>query len=92
MILWEEESLNDRERIFEFIYDFNPDAAENADNLIETKVENLLDQPLMGVQRDGIRGRLLIVPEISMIVSYWIEGDIIRIMRVLHQKQKFPTD
>ncbi|MFA0159215.1 type II toxin-antitoxin system RelE/ParE family toxin [Vibrio sp. 10N.261.46.A3] len=92
MILWEEESLNDRERIFEFIYDFNPDAAENADNLIETKVENLLEQPLMGVQRDGIRGRLLIIPEISMIVSYWIEGDIIRIMRVFHQKQKFPMD
>ncbi|NVN80179.1 MULTISPECIES: type II toxin-antitoxin system RelE/ParE family toxin [unclassified Vibrio] len=92
MILWEEDSLNDRERIFEFIYDFNPDAAENADNLIETKVENLLEQPLMGVQRGGIRGRLLIIPEVSMIVSYWIEGDIIRIMRVLHQKQKFPMD
>ncbi|MHA2863644.1 type II toxin-antitoxin system mRNA interferase toxin, RelE/StbE family, partial [Vibrio harveyi] len=28
----------------------------------------------------------------SMIVSYWVEGDIIRVMRVLHQKQKFPTD
>ncbi|EPS3433247.1 type II toxin-antitoxin system mRNA interferase toxin, RelE/StbE family, partial [Vibrio alginolyticus] len=27
MILWEEESLNDREKIFEFLYDFNPDAA-----------------------------------------------------------------
>ncbi|MHA2852128.1 type II toxin-antitoxin system mRNA interferase toxin, RelE/StbE family, partial [Vibrio harveyi] len=27
-----------------------------------------------------------------MIVSYWVEGDIIRVMRVLHQKQKFPTD
>ncbi|HGS5514833.1 TPA: type II toxin-antitoxin system RelE/ParE family toxin, partial [Vibrio parahaemolyticus] len=25
MILWEEESLNDREKIFEFLYDFNPD-------------------------------------------------------------------
>ena len=89
MILWEEESLNDREKIFEFLYDFNPDAAEKTDNL---KVENLLEQPLMGVQRDGIRGRLLIIPEISMIISYWVEGDIIRVMRVLHQKQKFPTD
>ena len=67
-----------------------PDAAEKTDNLIEAKVENLLEQPPMGVQRDGIRGRLLIIPEISMFVSYWIEGDIIRIMRVLHQKQKFP--
>ncbi|WP_394253131.1 type II toxin-antitoxin system RelE/ParE family toxin [Vibrio profundi] len=92
MILWEEESLNDREKIFEFLYDFNPEAADKTDEIIEAKVENLLGQPHMGVQRDGIRGRLLIIPEISMIVSYWVEGDIIRIMRVLHQKQKFPAD
>ncbi|ELB2789348.1 type II toxin-antitoxin system RelE/ParE family toxin [Vibrio alginolyticus] len=92
MILWEEESLNDREKIFEFLYDFNPEVAERTDNIIEAKVENLLEQPLMGVQRDGIRGRLLIIPEVSMIVSYWVEGSIIRIMRVLHQKQKFPSD
>ncbi|HIF9104821.1 TPA: type II toxin-antitoxin system RelE/ParE family toxin [Photobacterium damselae] len=92
MILWEEESLNDREKIFEFLYNFNPDIAEKTDQLIEIKVENLLEQPFMGVQRDGIRGRLLIIPDISMIVSYWVEKDIIRIIRVLHQKQKFPID
>ncbi len=92
MILWEEESLNDREKIFEFLYDFNPEAAERTDQIIEDKVENLLDHPLMGVQREGIRGRLFIIPEVSMIVSYWVEGSIIRIMRVLHQKQKFPAE
>lgn len=92
MILWEEASLNDREKIFEFLYDFNQATAEKTDELIETKVENLLEHPLMGVQRHGIRGRLLIIPEISMIVSYWVDGPTIRIMRVLHQKQKFPAD
>ncbi|PJC87652.1 type II toxin-antitoxin system mRNA interferase toxin, RelE/StbE family [Vibrio sp. HA2012] len=92
MILWEEESLNDREKIYAYLYNFNPDAAEKTDNLIEAKIENLLEQPLMGVQRNGVRGRLLVIPEISMVVSYWVEGSIIRIMRVLHQKQKFPTD
>ncbi len=92
MILWEEESLNDRENFFEFLYDFNPEAAERTDQIIEDKVENLLDHPLMGVQREGIRGRLPIIPEVSMIVSYWVEGSIIRIMRVLHQKQKFPAE
>ena len=56
MILWEEESLNDREKIFEFLYDFNPEADEKTDELIEEKVENLLDYPFMGVQRDDIRG------------------------------------
>lgn len=91
MILWEEESLNDREKIFEFLYDFNPAAADKTDKVIEDKVDNLLRHPLMGVQRDDIKGRLLIIPELSMIVSYSVDGSVIRIMRVLHQKQKFPA-
>ncbi len=91
MIFWEEESLNDREEIFEFLYNFNPDAAEKTDEIIESKVEKLIDHPLMGVQREGIRGRLLIIPEVSMIVSYFVDGSMIRILRVLHQKQKFPN-
>nr|WP_281253000.1 type II toxin-antitoxin system RelE/ParE family toxin [Pseudocolwellia agarivorans] len=57
---------------------------------MEAKVKSLLKHPLMGVQRDLFRGRLLIIPEVSMIVSYWVDGKTIRIMRVLHQKQKFP--
>jgi len=92
MIFWEEESLNDREKIFEFLFDFNPSAAEKTDQIIEAKVENLLEHPLMGVQRDIFRGRILIIPEVSMIVSYYIDGEAIRIMRVLHQKQKFPPE
>ena len=91
MNYWEEESLNDREKIFEFLYDFNPAAAEKTDEIIEKKVENLLQHPSMGVQRDGIRGRLLIIPEVSMIVSYWADNSVIRVMRVLHQRQKFPA-
>lgn len=91
MIFWEEESLNDREKIFEFLYDFNPEAAERTDEIIEAKVEYLLQQPLMGVQREGIRGRLLIIPEVSMVVSYFVDGSTIRILRVLHQKQNFPN-
>jgi addiction module RelE/StbE family toxin len=91
MIFWEEESLNDREKIFEFLYDFNPDAAEKTDEIIEANVENLPEQPLMSVQREGIRGRLLIIPEVSMIVSYFVDGSTVRILRVLHQKQKFPN-
>ena len=91
MIFWEEESLNDREKIFEYLYNFNPSAAEKTDEVIEAKVEDLLEQPLMGVQRNGIKGRLLIIPEVTMVVSYLIDGSNIRVMRVLHQKQKFPT-
>lgn len=92
MIVWEEESLNDREVIFEFLYEFNPLVAEKTDEMIEAKAENLLEQPVMDVQREGIPGRLLIVPEVSLIISYWVDGPTIRFMRVLHQKQKFPIE
>ena len=91
MIVWENDSLDDREAIFEFLYEFNPLAAEKTDTIIETKVENLMQQPLMGVEREGIPGRLLIIPEVSMIVSYFVREDVIHILRVLHQKQKFPV-
>ena len=91
MILWEKSSLDDREAIFEFLYEFNPLAAEQTDAIIEKKVENLNQQPLMGVERECIPGRLLIIPELSMIVSYIRKDDIIHILRVLHQKQKFPV-
>lgn len=75
---------------FEFLYEFNPSAAEKTDTIIATKVENFEKQPMMGVEREGITRRLLIIPEISMIVSYFITDDVIHILRVLHQKQKFP--
>ncbi|HAB78721.1 MAG TPA: type II toxin-antitoxin system mRNA interferase toxin, RelE/StbE family, partial [Glaciecola sp.] len=76
----------------EFLFDFNPSAAEKTDQTIEAKIEILLEHPLIGVKRDLCRGRVLIIPEISMVFSYWIEGDTIRIMRVLHQKQNFPPE
>ncbi|SFX20981.1 hypothetical protein SAMN02745752_00815 [Marinospirillum alkaliphilum DSM 21637] len=45
----------------------------------------------MGVERPGIPGRLLIIPDVSMLVSYWVDELDIRVMRVLHQKQQFPA-
>ncbi|WP_271270435.1 type II toxin-antitoxin system RelE/ParE family toxin [Aliamphritea hakodatensis] len=92
MIQWSEESLNDREKIFEFLYAFNPAVAEKTDDIIQAKVENLTEQPKLGVKRNNIRGRLLIIPEISVLVSYYTDNAVIRIMRVLHQKQKFPSE
>ncbi|WP_201772679.1 type II toxin-antitoxin system RelE/ParE family toxin [Endozoicomonas numazuensis] len=72
------------------MYEFTLVAAEKTDEIIEAKVEHLPEHPNMGVQRHGIRGRLLIIPEVSMMVSYHVDGSNIHVMRVLHQKQKFP--
>tara|TARA_B100002003_G_C13696178_1_gene350457 strand:- start:334 stop:510 length:177 start_codon:yes stop_codon:yes gene_type:complete len=54
MIVWEKDSLDHRDVIFEFLYEFNLLAAEKTDTIIETKVENLIQQPLTGVEREGI--------------------------------------
>lgn len=90
MIFWEKASLDDREAIFEYLYAFNPAVSGRTDELIQQKVGNLENEPEMGVVREGIPGRLLSVPDVSMLVAYFIDGEHIRVMRVLHQKQHFP--
>lgn len=39
MIIWEKSSIHDREAIFEFLYEFNPLAAEQTDTIIEKKLK-----------------------------------------------------
>lgn len=90
MIPWEEEGLTRHEAIFDFLYQFNPVVAERTDDLIEERAKLLMLQPLLGVERQGILGRLLILPEVSLLISYQLAGLDIWIMRVLHQKQQFP--
>ncbi|MFT5840302.1 MAG: toxin ParE1/3/4 [Flavobacteriales bacterium] len=46
----------------------------------------------MTEKRDLFRERLLIIPEISMIISSWVDGEAIRVMRFLHQKQNFSPE
>lgn len=90
MIVWEQKALEDRQKIFEYLYGFNPLAAERTDDLIESAALNLGEYPEMGVKRQGVRGRLLIVPAISVVLSYLSDNQTIRVMRVLHQRQQFP--
>lgn len=95
MIFWEEDALNDRESIFEFLYDYNSAVAEKTDDIIVSRAEKLAKHPEIGVVRAGLKGRLLIVPEVSLIIHYTIFNSTLNsdiyILRILHQKQKFPT-
>ncbi|ETX12479.1 plasmid stabilization protein ParE [Marinomonas ushuaiensis DSM 15871] len=90
MILWEKEALKDRQIVFEYLYEFNSIAAEKTDDILINKIKNLLHQPSMGVERVNLKGRLLIIPEISMLVSYYTDNKDIKILRILHIKQKYP--
>lgn len=90
MIVWEQDALQDRQTIYAFLYEHNPVAAEQADQVLVQRIENLETHPEMGVKREGLPGRLLIIPEISLIAVYWLNGQTVHILRVLHQKQQFP--
>lgn len=90
MIVWEQDALLDRQTIYTFLYEYNPLAAEQADRVLVQRIESLETHPEMGVKREGLPGRLLIIPEISLIAVYWFDLQTIHILRILHQKQQFP--
>jgi addiction module RelE/StbE family toxin len=89
-IAWEDEALEDRTRIFEFLYVYNPLAADKTDEEIEKAADMLSRNPEAGVCKDGFRGRCLVLRGPSLLVFYHFDGRVIQIVRVLHQKQKFP--
>ncbi|SBT19189.1 Plasmid stabilization system protein [Marinomonas gallaica] len=91
MILWEKDALKDRKRLYEFLYEFNPIAADKTDDLLVEKIKLLIEQPQMGVVKPNQKGRMLIIPDVSLLVLYHLDQSNIKILRILHMKQKFPT-
>lgn len=90
MILWEKEALKDRKRLYEFLYEFNPIAADKTDDLLVEKIRRLLEQPHMGVVKPNQKGRMQIIPDVSLLVLYHLDQSKIKVLRILHMKQKFP--
>ncbi|WP_425642550.1 type II toxin-antitoxin system RelE/ParE family toxin [Marinomonas gallaica] len=91
MILWEKDVLKDRKRLYEFLYEFNPIAADKTDDLLVEKIKLLIDEPHMGVVKPNQKGRMLIIPDVSLSVLYHLDQSNIKILRILHMKQKFPA-
>lgn len=89
-IEWDESAVQDRERIFEFLYPFNPRAAEQADLEIENAVNRLIDNPLLGKEWIG-QGRKLLISKASLLIVYAVLNKTIIIMAVAHQKEQFPS-
>ncbi|AGQ29244.1 type II toxin-antitoxin system RelE/ParE family toxin [Serratia liquefaciens] len=86
---WDEEALRDRERIFDFLYPFNPQAAEQADAEIDKAVKRLLDYPELG-KIWYRQARKLLVSQASLLVLYVVVDDVIKVLAVAHQREKFP--
>ncbi len=89
---WSVFALEDRDAIFDYIEADSPRAAVAVDDRIETRVEGLAQFPEMG--RPGrVEGtRELVIAGTPYIAAYRIQGDSVRILRVLHGAQRWPDE
>lgn len=89
-IEWDDVALQDRERIFEFLYPINSLAAEQADVEIELAIKRLSDNPELDRPWYG-EARKLLVSKASLLLVYIVLGEVITILAVAHQREQFPS-
>jgi toxin ParE1/3/4 len=91
-IEWSAFSIADRKAIFDFIEVDNPPAATEIDLRIKQSVEELLHFPEIGRQGRIHRTRELVISRTPYLAAYRIEGDVVRILRILHGAQQWPEE
>ncbi|HHQ4734619.1 type II toxin-antitoxin system RelE/ParE family toxin [Aeromonas veronii] len=89
---WEDAALDDRGAIYEFLVEFNLEAAERTDRLIEEAAESLMLQPHRHPACSDGNGRKMVLTKIPFILIYSVDTKMncVRVMRVFHQAQKIP--
>lgn len=90
VIVWAQLAENDLDAIEDYIALDKPQAAIDAIDTIEAKVQMLKLFPDMG-KRGRVRGtRELVAAPLPYVVVYRVIGDRIEIARVLHGAQQWP--
>ncbi len=89
-VLWLEESLNDLERLYEFLLEQDPVAAERAIRGIRVGADRLVDFPEIGrPMGDETTRRELFIPfgAGAYVLRYRIHGNTVVIIRVWHSRE-----
>jgi toxin ParE1/3/4 len=87
---WEDGALDDRVAIYEFLVDWNLEAAERTDRLIEEAAESLTSNPSRCPLCVNGVWRKMILTKIPFLIIYSVDEGGVRIMRVFHQSQRIP--
>ncbi|MDY0002060.1 MAG: type II toxin-antitoxin system RelE/ParE family toxin [Polyangia bacterium] len=91
MLVWLPEARQDIARLFDFLAESNPRAAEGAVRTIQRGAIQLLEHPELGrpMAIDGHR-RELVMPfgAGAYIIRYRIEGEAVAIIRVWHGREE----
>lgn len=89
-LIWTDPAEKDLWDILDFIADDNPDAAWEMRSLLHNSADSLLQFPNKGRPGRVIGTRELVVMP-SYILIYKIDNSYIRILRVLHMSQNYPS-
>ena len=81
-LAWSREALADKEAIWHFLADRNPDYADRTERRLEARTGSLRQMTNQGRPSGGSGLRLLSIPDIQLVVAYRVEEDEIRIMAV----------
>ena len=89
-IKWLRAARADLDQIFDYILERNPEAAVMVFEAIRHQMGMLAEHPQLG--RTGrVRGtRELVIPGLPYIAAYYIKGQEVRILAVLHTSRKWP--
>ena len=86
---WTEVALADRESIYDYIESDNPRAALALDERFHNRAARLENFPHLGRPGRVANTRELVVHK-NYVLVYEIEGEIVRILRVLHTSRLWP--
>jgi toxin ParE1/3/4 len=91
-LAWSASALNDRIEIFEHVSIDDPGAAIHIDQRIDDLIRGLLRFPEIGRPGRVPGTRELVIMGTGLIAAYRIDGDTIRVLRLLHGARKWPDD
>ena len=89
-LVWSPTAKRSRTTQIAYISERNPQAALDMANAIRVATGRLANYPRIGRPGRVAGTRELVVPRTPYIVIYEIEGDTVRILRVLHSAQRWP--
>jgi addiction module RelE/StbE family toxin len=89
-IVWLRPAVLDLHRICAYIRQENPPAAERSGARIKAAVSGLARFPEMAPPGEVSGTRELAIPGLPYFVVYRLSDDAVQVLRVLHDKQKWP--
>ena len=90
-LVWSRRALGDRRAIFDYLESCDWGAAVDMDEAIQVSVHNLRNFPNMGRQGRVDGTRELVVVGTPFIVAYVVLPDRVKLLRVLHGAQEWPS-